>query len=741
MRLRRMTYLLEAAVLALLTLFSAGCSTTSALAEDETLLYSNNIIIENEKSYSPADLEPYIKQKPNKYFIGHWNPFLYVYNWSKGTESGWDRFCEKLGQAPVAYDPSLVDASVKSMLNHLEYQGWYFNRIESKEATDGRKTSVEYDVTLGKRYPVDSIDFFVADSTLASLMRADSANFTIFKGDYLSQEALEAESERLARMFRDNGYWGFSKNCFFYYADTTRVPGQADLFVKIRNYTRNESEANAKPHIRYTIGTVAVIPSRDLNVRPEFINSLNRLKSGELYREKDINATYERFSSVPLFSSVNVMLRQAEDDSTKVDCRILLSPAKMQAVKLNLEGSFNSTGFFGVAPAISYTHKNIFGGSEVLSVGFRGNFQFKFHDPARATEFSFNSGLSIPWSPSFFLRYDNVNLPRTEIQLSFNHQNRAEFTRSIVNGSYGYSWNVNKKFYAQWNPASLSFVNSDVDPVFYQSITDPYLKNSFNSHIDFGGNGSFYYTTNATINPKTSYFYSRLQLNVAGNLLNLLNRLSKNYDPNGSYNTFIVKVPYSQYVRGELQAVRTLRFGNDNKFGFAARVLAGIGHAYKNSLSLPFEQLFYAGGANSLRGWHARSVGPGSAPRDTSFTIANQSGDMHLEANVEFRFPVVWKLQGALFADAGNIWNLNGPPQESGETGERDMRGVFSFKNMLSTSALDWGLGARLDFGPILIRLDLGFKTYDPLSQKWKGPSEWLAKDGYALHFGIGYPF
>lgn len=721
----------------LLALLAAGCSTTSALAEDETLLYSNRITIENDRTYSPTNLEPYIKQKPNNYFIGHWNPFLYVYNWSNGTASGWDRFCEKLGQAPVAYDPSLVDASIKSMLNHLEYQGWYFNRIESRATTEERKTSVEYDVTLGKRYPVDSIDFFVESPDLAALMKTDSANCTISKGDWLSQESLEAESERLAQMFRNNGYWGFSKNYFFYYADTTRVPGQADLFVKIRNYTRNESEANARPHTKYTLGTVAVTPQRGMKVRPEFINSLNKLKPGDLYREKDINTTYERFTSVPLFSSVNVMLRQSEDDSTKVDCHILLTPAKVQAIKLNLEGSFNSTGFFGVAPAISYTHRNIFGGSEVLSVGFRGNFQFKFHDPVRATEYSVTSGLSIPWSPSFFLLHDNVNLPRTDIQVNYNYQNRAEYVRSIFNGSYGYSWNVSRRFYAQWNPASLSYVSSKVDSVFFSGITDPYLKNSFNSHIDFGGNGSFYYTTNSSINPKTSYFYTRLQVNIAGNLMSILNGAGI-YKQNEDGSRTLFGLPYSQYARGELQAVRTLRFGKDNQFGFAARALAGLGYAYGNSMALPFEQLFYAGGANSLRGWHARSVGPGSAPRDSSFTIANQSGDMHLEANVEFRFPVVWKLYGCLFADAGNIWNISG---QSSQAGERDIRGVFSVKDMFRTSALDWGLGARLDFDLILVRLDLGFKTYDPLVQKWRGPSRWFAKDGYALHFGIGYPF
>ena len=251
-----------------------------------------------------------------------------------------------------------------------------------------------------------------------------------------------------------------------------------------------------------------------------------------------------------------------------------------------------------------------------------------------------------------------------------------------------------------------------------------------------GGGLMFYYTTNSTVNPKVSYFYTRFQFDMSGNMLSLIT--GRSFRSGNESDATIFGIPYSQYVRGEAQAVQTLRFGNADQYALAGRLLAGMGYAYGNSMSLPFEKLFYAGGAGSMRGWRARAVGPGMAPRDTSFLIVNQSGDMHLEANAEFRFPMFWKLKGALFLDAGNVWNISRPDIE-GEA--RDPRSLFSFKNLPKSTALDTGLGLRFDFGLVLVRFDMGVQLYDPLDMDWKGPHDWFTDSRYAFHFGIGYPF
>ena len=723
-------------LLALLVM-AAGCSTTKMLSEDELRLSENKVVITNSSTYNPSSLAPYIKQKSNYYVIGKWHPALYIYNWQNGKGKGWDRFCQKIGQAPVVFDETLIDKSVTSMLDHLTYQGYYNSHIDTRTEVKKQTARVEYDVTLGKQFPIRSIDYQVKDSTLASLMAADTSNYTVLPGDFLSEEKLEKESERFTKLFRNNGYWGFSKNYFFFYADTTTHRDEADLIVKIENYTRNESEDAAREHRQYTIGTVALMPQPGMRIRQKFLQNLNQLKPGELYSEEKINREYDRYSSIPLFSSVNMMLRESETDSTAVDCRVLLQQARLQALKLNLEGSFNSTGLFGVTPSLSYSHKNIFGGGEVLSLGFRGNFQFMFRSPTRATELAVNAGLKIPWYPDFILRMPFINLPQMDINFTYNFQNRPEYTRNIVTGAYGFNWNIAKKFYYQFKPIQLSAVSATrLDSTFIAGIRDPYLKNSFRSHLDLGGSGTFYFSTNTSVNPRVTYFYTRFQYDMSGNLMRLLGKTGM-FKKGESGEDLIAGIPYAQYIRGELQAVGTFRLGEVGQYALAVRALAGMGFAYGNSVSLPFEKLFYAGGASSMRGWRARAVGPGMAPRDTSFAIANQSGDMHLEANVEMRFPLFWKLEGAVFADIGNVWNIDADGLD-GQT--RDPRSLFSFKNLFRSTAMDVGLGARLDFGMVLIRFDMGLVVYDPYKQEFMGINDWF-NGNYAFHFGIGYPF
>jgi len=205
-------------------------------------------------------------------------------------------------------------------------------------------------------------------------------------------------------------------------------------------------------------------------------------------------------------------------------------------------------------------------------------------------------------------------------------------------------------------------------------------------------------------------------------------------DSNGS--GMVWRTPFSQFVRGELTLGRTWIFGRKDGQSIATRLVAGAGYAYGNSSVLPFEKHFYGGGANSLRGWQVRTVGPGLAAMDKSFVIPNQTGDMRLEANIEYRFDIVWKLEGALFVDAGNVWNLHGTDiQENNPS-------LFKWNTFGESIAANWGAGVRLDFGFLLLRLDMGFRVHDPArAQKWVTPEQWIKRDGYALHFGVGYPF
>ena len=222
-------------------------------------------------------------------------------------------------------------------------------------------------------------------------------------------------------------------------------------------------------------------------------------------------------------------------------------------------------------------------------------------------------------------------------------------------------------------------------------------------------------------------------MDIAGNILSAFKGLmAKDSDGAG----MIWNTPYSQFVRAELTLGHTWVWGRNDGQALATRFIAGAGHAYGNSHALPFEKHFYAGGASSLRGWQARTVGPGTSPRDKSFVIPNQTGDMRLEANLEYRFDMFWKLAGAVFVDAGNVWTLKENDMAANEGS------LFRWNDLGESIAANWGVGVRLDLDFLLLRIDLGLKVHDPArTDKWMGPAEWFRKDGFALHFGVGYPF
>ena len=328
-------------------------------------------------------------------------------------------------------------------------------------------------------------------------------------------------------------------------------------------------------------------------------------------------------------------------------------------------------------------------------------------------------------------------MPRTEINASYNYQNRPEYTRNMISTSYGYSGSLrNGKFFYQFYPIQAKIVRlTNLDPNFYTTLSgNPFMRDAYQNHFDVGSGLVAYYTTSTALVPKETYEYARLQLDASGNVLSLFNKAMKSdeYDSRLIWNT-----PYSQYIRTELTLGKTFVFGKNGGQALAIRLLGGVGYAYGNSSTIPFEKQFYSGGANSMRGWQARSLGPGNSKADTTFVIPSQTGDVKLEANLEYRFPMFWKLCGAVFTDVGNIWTLK---ETDGDDGSHTH---FDLKNLAASLAADWGIGLRVDLNFLILRLDMGMKVYDPSldTSRWRSPSQWLKKDGYTLHFGVGYPF
>lgn len=704
-----------------------ACSTTRVLQDGQYRLAENSIeISEHKKEVKPSQLSPYIKQKAQT-----WNPLICVYNWSgKNENTAWSRFMREKGVAPLVYNPDMVNVSIENMKRHLEYLGYYNSDIRTEIKTKNKKVKVKYIVTPGYRYKIARLDFILPErGELKNDFLADTASVSIKVGDFLSEESLEKESLRSSSKLREEGYYTLTKNHYSFFADTLQSPGVALLEMRINEFTRNETEKEAREFKKFNFGDVNVSYPKSLKIREKLINNLTVVYPGDRYSESAVNRTYSRLSSVNVFGNVNVELNQSGEDT--VDCNINLNPSRLQGFRLNMEASSNSSGLLGLSPELSYFHKNIFRGGEVLNLSLMGNFQFKTSEDVKSTEFGISTGLSLPRFVFIPYRFFKGSIPRTDIKLSYNYQDRPEYIRNIISTSFGYTGN-HKKLYYQVYPLQLNVVHlTSTNSNFFEMIYEnPFMKTAYQDHFDLGLGGSLYYTTNPKTNPRNSYHYFSFQFNLAGNLLSAFKPLMKK-DEFGS--GMIWGTPYSQYVRGEVSAGKTWRFGEENNYSIATRVLAGAGYAYGNSFVLPFEQHFYSGGANSLRGWQARAVGPGLAKRDESFVIPNQTGDIKLEANVEYRFPLFWKFEGATFVDVGNIWTLQ-------ENTEANGKGRLSKDTIIKGLASDFGFGLRVDLTFILVRLDLGLQMHDP-SYGWVYGNDWLKGRRRAIHFGVGYPF
>ncbi|HIR33694.1 MAG TPA: BamA/TamA family outer membrane protein [Candidatus Coprenecus merdigallinarum] len=759
-----------------------SCSTTRTLSEGQTRLKSNVVTVVNRKEhpdFQDPTLDNYIRQKPNTYFIktrrGGWNPFLYISNWTNGKGGGWDRFVTKLGQAPVVFDPALMEDSRDNISTHLKYTGYYGSHVQAIASVLNRQTVVDYLVTLGKQYPIKSIYYEVDNPDLAEEIFKDTVNSLIQRGKPLSEDLLDKESERSAAYLRNQGYYEFSKNFYFFAADTVSVQDSALLRISVRNYPRGGSPDEAVRHRRFYFGKVEIYPVSDniryrasvasripqvldtvnygditilydkkRRIRPSMLDKMNRIVPGELYNESIVNNTYQRMSNLRIYNSVSVELTKA--DTNTVDCSIRLIPSKTHGYKVNLEASTNSTGLIGISPSISYYNRNIFKGGEWLSLSVSGNFQFSVRNSTRATEFGANAGLSFP---TFVLLPDRMFkniIPRTDIELSYNFQRRPEYTRNMIGANFGWSWSSqSNKFYFKVVPLQINIVNLPVySDSFLESLTNPFVREAYKNHFEAGLGFDLQYSSDPSINPANSYFKADFQFDIAGNLISAFNPLMP-VDSSG-FRT-IWNSPYSQFVRGELSLVYTWKFGRDNKQALAVRGLGGIGYAYGNSAKMPFERLFWAGGSNSLRGWTARSVGPGSSRMDRTFSIPNQTGDMRLEANIEYRFPLFSIFRGAVFADWGNVWNLERTGRHesmgggSGEDHSTEELSYFRWGDVFRTSAFSAGAGLRIDLNFVVVRFDVGIKLYDPATQLWPNIRTWFSRGGYAFQFGIGYPF
>lgn len=711
-------------LLPLLVLVVCSCGTARVLEEDQYALAGVEVKLNGRTELSQSDVTPYLKQQAPGRYLSRW-----IYNLAGKGEKWPSTMFRKIGTPPTVYEERLSEASVTGIESHLEYLGYFNSEVEYESRYKGRNVRLKYTVNPGQRHMIDSISYHIpADSVFRSEFSKDSLKTLVRPGEFLSRKLLEAEAQRSSAYFRKIGYFDFGTSHYSFLADTLSISfgGKLGLDYRIDTITP-----------KFRISSVSVSYPEDFRIKKKVLEDMNTIHVGDIYNEETVRTTYSRLNSMRSFSSVNIGMKPASD--SLVDCSITLNPSRMQGIKLNLEASANSSGLFGISPKINYYHKNIFGGGEWFNIGFSGNFQFRFNNNVRANEFGANVGISFPKFLGISARrFKGPNLPRTDVNVSYNYQNRPEYMRNIFSASYGFSGLIQNRLRYQVKPVNINYVFlSNIDPEFVKVIeTNPFIKYAYQDHCDAGLSSSFIFATSQDLVPKVSYSSIKLNFDVSGNILHLLRGIMPR-TADGYY--MIFGSPFSQYVRGDLSFTRTWFIGREGRQSIAFRILAGAGYAYGNSAAMPFEKQFYSGGANSLRGWQSRAIGPGFGKLNTSFVIPSQTGEMQLETNLEYRIRMFWKLEAAIFADAGNVWTWKPSPDEDPE--HPTSIGPDFYKAI----AMDWGYGLRVNLDFIVLRLDLGHKLRDPSVGKnadpWRSPATWYKSNGFAIHFGVGYPF
>jgi hypothetical protein len=492
--------------------------------------------------------------------------------------------------------------------------------------------------------------------------------------------------------------------------------------------------------------------SGKLKYRPELFYDLNRMKDSVYYSLQNAEKTYRALNRLKQFRLINISFSETNsltgDSIPLLDCNMQLSPLPRQNFSVDVEGT-NSSGNLGIAGNFNFQHRNVFRGAEIFDLQLRGaterqqalmnNSSFDFN----TQEFGFESSLTIPKFLSFIngKRLFTFQIPETKFTVGYNYQKRPDYTRTITNLKYGYNWKTTDFVYHTLNLIDLNYVHLyDQNPEFINSIKDLYIKSSFTDHLILASNYSWMYNTQ-NIGKREDYKYYRINLESAGNILALysgvINKAKTNVTDTlthqvSSYSE-ILNTRFAQYLKGDFE----YRYGHiiDKISSVVGRAFVGIGFPFGNFNVLPFEKKYFTGGANGIRAWQVRSLGPGTY-KAASNIYPNQSSDIKLEANFEYRFKLIWMMEGALFVDAGNIWAINSKDNREGA--------VFKINEFYRQIAVGSGVGLRFDFTYFLFRLDLGLKMRDPSLAAGKRfiPGNYaFSSNQLNLSFAIGYPF
>lgn len=767
----------------LLTVLLWGCRSTRHVPEGQYLLESVEVVVDDTASLDREELRNYLRQQPNHKVLGFARLQLATYNLSGSDTTKWyNRWLRRLGQPPVIYDRDLTEASRRQLYQAMVNKGYMSAQVEVDTVArpDKHKMSVIYRLHPGEAHRISSMNYAIADSAVARVVMSDSMSFTLRPGDNLDRNALDAERTRITERLRDYGYYGFSKEYINFVADTAENSLDVDLTLVVRAPKTGQGVAEVlQPHRKYEINRVVFVTGaqhgaeslktlgeeadtvnyKDITViyvgddhylLPSALEEKCYLHRDRMYSARDVDRTYEALTQLGIIKSVNIDMIPVGrvDGIERLDAYIYLTRNKKQGVTLELEGT-NSEGDFGFGVGLAYQHRDLARRSNLLTAKFRvnyeslsGNLSNLIND--RYTEYATEIGITFPkfMFPLLSRQYKQRIKASTEFALSFNYQERPEYTRIIAGGAWKYKWATrDNRVRRTWDLVDVNYVylpESTIDFINQIAPSNPLLRYSYEDHFIMR-TGYTYHRTNKRIASTQLQRYSlqpsvytlRTSVETAGNLLYAISSLSGEHRKEGVYTLFGIQ--YSQYAKAEFDYSYTRNYSDRHALAFHAGF--GIGVPYGNSRVLPFEKRFYAGGANGVRGWSVRTLGPGSFDSKNSVTdFINQCGDIRLDLSVEYRTKLFWVFEGAAFIDAGNVWTIHNYENQPG--------GMFRFNTFWKQIAMAYGVGLRLDFSYFLLRFDLGVKAYNPATGQERWPiihPRW--KRDTSFHFSVGYPF
>lgn len=722
----------------------ASCSVSRFVPEGEYLLDVAEVRTDT-KELPAARLQGYIQQHPNS----RWLSFAKVpmVPWMiSGTDTTKriNRFLHRVGQAPVIYDSLKARATRQDLETAVRNMGYLSANVRVVERPKKKKMKVTYQVETNRRYYVDRIYRHVNDSVIDALLETEDSHSLLQEGMPFDVNLLEQERVRLNTLIRNNGYYRFNKENIHFRADTTAGPGHVRLAAVV----------DAQDRQVYHIGNVSfrtdTIVGRK-SIRENVLKAKTHLIPGQIFRDKKLQSTYNGLSTLGAVVSSNVQLEPDEKDSLSLNAMVSVLTAKPHTFNAEVEGT-NSAGDFGAAVSLGYQNRNLMRGSEVLGLKVRGAYEairgLNGYEDQDYIEYGVEAALTfpdfkMPWVSRNFRR----NITATsEVSLNYDSQDRPEFHRRVVTGAWRYRWHADDR--RRQHRLDLIDLNYVFMPWISPTFKKDYLDNeeSRNAILRYNYENLFImklgYMLTLSSQPLalntgsygTNAWNLRVGVESAGNLLyGFTNLFNTPKNSEGYYQVF--NIAYAQYVKGDFDFTKSFRLNNENSLAFHIGV--GVAYPYGNATILPYEKRYFSGGANSVRGWSVRGLGPGKFKgRDGRIDFINQTGDIKLDMNLEYRTHLFWLIDGAVFIDAGNIWTARNYEAQPG--------GQFRFKSFWKEIAVAYGLGVRLNFNYFILRLDGGMKAVNPAYTDARHHYPFIHpnfKRDFALHFAVGLPF